>query len=607
MKIRGKRRNIDYYIRWKDDGIRENFMWIKEIRKRFEDLSLAKKMLLVYLILLLLTFVISITALQASFKIYDQQLYEKSQQELDFFSQRVNSSLEGLEQISMAVATDAMIQEQLAKMQELPYSSSAYYYELQELRSMLQNKIGSYSDIKNVVYTDGDRISITVGTAISGLESERIKEILDRFHEAAGSYVFFSPTEKYPYLVSGRDIREIKNASLDYMGSLMFSSDVAGILKKEAETLQAEHSDLYVYTDTDIIYREGDMSRAELPDISEKRGYKIINQSGTKMFLCYEKSEKTGWMYVNIFPYSEIFGKTWAVRVLMFGSFIGLFLISIIALRILSRLLTKPLEQFQESIRIVENGDFQVAKLVLKDTGRKDEVGILTREFKVMLDKIDTLIYENYEKQLLLKDTKYKMLQAQINPHFLYNTLNTLNWMVRGGKNADVSKMILELGKLLRAAFAKESYTTVQDEIRTVESYMAIQKFRYQNRVEFETYMSEDTGGYMVPRMILQPLVENSIYYGVDKSLSTCVIRVRAEVKDTWIVLSVEDNGSGMEAEELEEVRKGTITPKGHGIGLKNIRERMKMAYEDSGFVIESRPGEGTRIEIWLPKQQLDR
>ena len=148
---------------------------------------------------------------------------------------------------------------------------------------------------------------------------------------------------------------------------------------------------------------------------------------------------------------------------------------------------------------------------------------------------------------------------------------------------------------------------TVQDEIRTVESYMAIQKFRYQNRVEFETYMSEDTGGYMVPRMILQPLVENSIYYGVDKSLSTCVIRVRAEVKDTWIVLSVEDNGSGMEAEELEEVRKGTITPKGHGIGLKNIRERMKMAYEDSGFVIESRPGEGTRIEIWLPKQQLDR
>ena len=209
------------------------------------------------------------------------------------------------------------------------------------------------------------------------------------------------------------------------------------------------------------------------------------------------------------------------------------------------------------------------------------------------MDKIDTLIYENYEKQLLLKDTKYKMLQAQINPHFLYNTLNTLNWMVRGGKNADVSKMILELGKLLRAAFAKESYT--------------IQKFRYQNRVEFETYMSEDTGGYMVPRMILQPLVENSIYYGVDKSLSTCVIRVRAEVKDTWIVLSVEDNGSGMEAEELEEVRKGTITPKGHGIGLKNIRERMKMAYEDSGFVIESRPGEGTRIEIWLPKQQLDR
>lgn len=579
-------------------------MWIKETKRRFEDMVLAKKMLLIYFILLLITFCITSTALQVSFEIYDQQLYEKSQQELDFFSQQVNDSLDELEQVSMAVATDTMIQEHLAKMKNLPYISSSYYYELQELRSMLQNKISSYLDIKNVVYTDGNKISITVGTALGELEDSQTEKILDSFHNSNGSYVFFSPTESYPYLLSGRDIREIKNASLDYLGSLIFTSDVAGILEKKAKTLQAEHSNLYVYTDEGMIYQEGEIEGLELPPTSAERGYRIINHAGTKMFLCYERAEKTGWMYMNIFPYSEIFGKTWMVRIFMFGSFIGVFLMSVVVLRFLSRMLTRPLEQLNESMRIVENGDFQGAKLVLKDSDREDEVGILTREFKIMLDKIDTLIYENYEKQILLKDTKYKMLQSQINPHFLYNTLNALNWMVRGGKNADASKMILELGKLLRATFAKESYTTVREEMETVKSYMTIQKFRYQNRVKFETYMSENVGLCVGPRMILQPLVENSIYYGVDKSLSTCVIQVRAEERGEWIVLSVEDDGPGMEAEELKRVREGTVIPKGHGIGLKNIRERVKMAYENSRFVIESQLGKGTRIEIWLPRQQ---
>lgn len=129
-------------------------MWTRRIKKQFEDLALSKKMLLVYFFLLLLTFLIATTALHVSFKIYDQQLYQKSQQELDFFSQQVNDSLDELEQVSMAAATDTMIQEHLAKMRALPYISVAYCYELQELREMLQNKIISYPDIKNVVWVE---------------------------------------------------------------------------------------------------------------------------------------------------------------------------------------------------------------------------------------------------------------------------------------------------------------------------------------------------------------------------------------------------------------------------------------------------------------------
>lgn len=577
----------------------------RNIKKKFQNLKLSKKMLLVYLTVTCITFAISGTALQASFRIYDRQLYKKSVQELDFFSQQVNDRLNEFERISMEIATDTQIQDQLAYMETIRYISAEYLYEMQNVREMLLNKIVSYPDIKNLIYTDGNQVSITVGTAIKEFDKTKTEKILSEFHDAKGNYRFFAPTEDYPYLLSGRDIREIRNASLDYLGSLIFSSDIESILQTEAENLQAEHSALYVYDNETIIYAEDESDGLALPEAGTGNGYQITEQNGVEMFMCYEQSEKTGWMYVNVFPYSEIFGQTAMVRTIMFGGYAVLFLITAFGLHVLAKLITRPLDRFNESMHIVENGDFEKAKAVLKDEDRQDEVGVLTREFRIMLDKIDALIYENYEKQLLLKDTKYKMLQAQINPHFLYNTLNAINWMIRGGKNSDASRMIMELGKLLRAALAKDLYTTVDDEIQTVVSYMTIQKYRYQKRVEFETEVNGNAGAFMIPRMILQPLIENAIYYGVEKSITVCAIKVSVDETQDEVILAVEDCGPGMSADELEKVRTGTVQPKGHGIGLKNIRDRLKMVYENSIFRIDSRPGEGTCIEIRIQKGEM--
>ena len=129
-------------------------------------------------------------------------------------------------------------------------------------------------------------------------------------------------------------------------------------------------------------------------------------------------------------------------------------------------------------MEIVETGDFDRAKQFLGDSVRTDEIGMLNQEFHVMLDKIDFLIHENYEKQLLLKDTKYKMLQAQINPHFLYNTLNSINWMIRAKRNGEAAEMTVALGTILRSALSKEQYSTLESEI---------------------------TNSYLIPHMTLQP------------------------------------------------------------------------------------------------------
>lgn len=571
-------------------------------KKKLRDVKLSKKMLFVYAIFAGVSCIISIVALQMSLNIYDSKLYEKSLQELDFFTQQVNTSLTEIEKASSSIALSTEIQNQLALMESYDYMSAQYSLGLYQLREMIEDELVSVTAVKNIIYTDKREAEIKAGTDTGQIEAVEYKELLQEFSEARGGYVSKNPTNTYPYLLSGRDILERKNASLDYLGSLILTSDITNIIGQYSNSLEAAHSTLFVYSRDGMIYQDDTQNVPALPDIDHTKGYEVVHIGGEKYFMCYLKSSANDWMYVNIFPYSDIFGQVMNVRYLLIGGFLILFVCMVVVMRKMSVVIVRPLNQLTESMQIVEKGDFKGAKQVLDKDLSNDETGLLAQEFKVMLDKIDILIYENYEKQLLLQDTKYKMLQAQINPHFLYNTLNALNWMVKGGRNDDAGKVIIELGKLLRASFAKDPYTTVADELEVAKGYIVIQQYRYQNRAEFEVLAEGNLDRYMIPRMILQPLIENAIYYGVDASLEGCRITVRVKEKQDAILLEVEDTGPGMEPDELERVRNGTAVPKGHGIGIKNIRERLKITYKDSEFSIESRKGHGTKIQIRIPQ-----
>lgn len=573
----------------------------------FRNLKLSKKMILTYLIFTGIFCVMSLAALQFSLGIYDGKLYEKSQQELEFFIQRVNGGLEEVEQMSFDVALDLKIQDQLEQMNSKEYLSLAYSYEMQQLRKMLMNKILRYTEVKNVIFTDRKQVEQTIGMYCGEIDEKEYQLLLEDFQRSRGAYVFYSPTEEHPYMISGRDILKERDASLDYLGTILFNTDIEGIIQKENEELEQKPAAMFVYSDRGIIYKDEQMGNVPaLPSIDEEKGYQIVRHQGERYFICYQKSAKTGWMYVNLFNYSEIFGQIQMVRYLLLGGFVLIFIITILVLRYVSYVITRPLEQLSQSMKIVESGDFKGAVEMISYEARSDEIGELSQEFQVMLKQIDMLIHENYEKQLVLKDTKYRMLQAQINPHFLYNTLNALTWMLKAGRNEEAGKMILELGNLLRAAFAKDLYTTVEEEVETVKSYITIQQFRYGKRAEFTVEKLGNPDSYEVPRMILQPLVENAIYYGLEAMLDICRIEVLVKEEEDSIFLQVSDTGRGMTKEELQAVRAFTFQPKGHGIGLKNIRERLNMIDENSEFEIDSELGVGTKVIIRISKKGIE-
>lgn len=573
---------------------------MQKLLRRFHNLSLSQKMVSAFFALLLVICLVMLAALNISFGIYDQNLYEKSLQSLDFFARQVSDELEDVESFTYDLAVSPELQQQLSELKTLAFGTSAYDYARYQLRVQLIQEARTHPIVKNIRFIDTNGSEMLVGTDTGPMDTASLLEAL---HQAYGAYLLTSPTADYPYLVGGRDIRKHIDSSMEYLGSYLVTCDAAGVIQRELQGMTSSPGTLYVAAGDTMVYRGAEV---DPPAVEGDHGYRVWRQDGQSYFVCWMTDPATGWLYLNIFPYSQIFGQTMALRFIVLGVFVALFVVGGLVMRVLARLITRPLARLSASMKVVESDDFEAALAMLPDHPYRDETGQLTGEFRVMLQQIDTLIRENYKKQILLQQTQYQMLQAQINPHFLNNTLNTVNWMIRAGRSEDAARVVVELGQLLRAALARESATTVAREVELVQSYIAIQEFRYHGRAAFQVETEGALDRWTMPKMILQPLVENAILHGVENSLTPCTITVTAREQTADILLEVHNTGPCMTPEELDAVRRFAAKPKGHGIGLKNINDRLQLYFGSFGWQIDSDPEQGTRVLMTLPKKEKE-
>lgn len=234
----------------------------------------------------------------------------------------------------------------------------------------------------------------------------------------------------------------------------------------------------------------------------------------------------------------------------------------------------------------------------------KDEISFLESDFKLLVDKINDLVKENYEEKIVMKEWQIKALQAQINPHFLYNTLDSIHWLAKINDQNQIAMMIKSLGNLLRNSIYKSNYVvSIKEEVGILEDYINIQKFRFQERLNVNINIKEEVLNFKIPNLVLQPLVENSISYALEVLVDVCKIDVFSIEEDNCIKLVVMDNGPGVNEERLEKLRKMEIQPSSSGIGLKNINERMKLIFGDKyNLFIDSEEGKWFRVELCILK-----
>ena len=241
------------------------------------------------------------------------------------------------------------------------------------------------------------------------------------------------------------------------------------------------------------------------------------------------------------------------------------------------------------------------------------ELSALTGDINTMAEQLEDLMEQNRREQENLKKAELRTLQAQINPHFLYNTLDTIVWQAESGKNDEVVVMTKALSDFFRSSLSSgEDWVTVEQELRHLNGYLSIQKARYRDILNYEVEADPSMNGYMILKLLLQPLVENALYHGIKYKRGGGVIRVHGMLQDGMLLFVVQDTGCGMTPERLEEIReamrlgiqmrRGPNEPEpGGGFGLYNVDQRIRLYYSlDTGLHIESGPS-GTTVSFRIP------
>lgn len=325
--------------------------------------------------------------------------------------------------------------------------------------------------------------------------------------------------------------------------------------------------------------------------------YDVLNQefahyyTGAKM--------KNGWVLVQTVSEREL-NKNAYRNIMITGLFlVCILLLGFLATKVATHYIIKPTRELVESMK--QFGEGNLSHRVQVRT--RDEIGQIGMEYNRMAGNIETLIEKVYKMEIAQKQAEIDFLCMQINPHFLYNTLDTISWMAIGAQNSDISEMTIALADLLRAMVKSERFITVEEEVKTVKDYLYIQGQRFGDKISVIYEIDDAAYPCEIPNFILQPLIENAIIHGLEPKLGKGTLWIYIAVEAGDLVFCITDDGVGMTGEEIDELyQQCQSNDRKHNIGLKNVYRRLILCYgRDSRLSVKSEKNNGTRIEFRLP------
>ena len=383
---------------------------------------------------------------------------------------------------------------------------------------------------------------------------------------------------------------------------LCISLDYDKIFQPLTNILTDENGGIVADQDGNVLYNKTGLKELKLSDDNKKDTSQTVDKLLSKISqTCtwtQTESEENDWVFYFYKSQDAISGSVRRILLEEIPLIIACgFIILFLGLSF-SRIFTRKIEELTKNMDQVNHGSREVT--VSSDS--EDEVGILINSFHNMMDEINRLIDEVYVNKIALKEYELKALQAQINPHFLYNTLSMMNWMAIRSNQMEISKVTLALSTFYRTALSKgEDVVTVENCIQNMQAYLEIQLTMHDNNFTVDWDIDPTIKNEKMPKLLLQPVVENAIEHGIDEKEDgdkKIFLSFRGNGDD--VVITVRDNGMGMPQEKAETL----VTYQAKGYGLKNVNDRIRILYgENYGIRILSAPDEGTTVVMRFPKE----
>lgn len=337
-----------------------------------------------------------------------------------------------------------------------------------------------------------------------------------------------------------------------------------------------------------------------------KRRFQMVREN-QKYYVCGQYNGLTGWTVFYTLANRYIFPGVKDMQEFLYMIVVLCTVCAALLVFLMSYTITRPIKRLSAAMKKVQTGDFSVR---IPNKNHRGEIGKLTDSFNFMTDKIEVLIKEVYQEKIAQKNAEMEALQAQINPHFLYNTLDSVNWMLIDKGDFETSEVIVSLGNLMKYCLDKHnSMVPLAKEMDYVLSYLFIQKNRLEDRLDYELLVDEDVRNWPVPKLIVQPLVENAIIHGSERTKNPVKVTITARENQGVLSIEVKDDGIGMNPEELNHLKQSLTDgdSAGSSIGLRNVERRIRLHYgEEYRLFIDSKPGQGTRVVMCIPPEQHD-
>ena len=435
---------------------------------------------------------------------------------------------------------------------------------------------------------------------------------LENFHFSTPHVqnLFDDPSFRYYWVVSLSRTVELTRNGTSMLGVLLVDMNYSSI-EQLLEKANTDTSGEYVYLmapDGEIIYhpkqnlihmglyQENNDRTAQYEDTTVKENFR-----GEKRLVTVKTISYTGWKLVSVVPMKSFSMGMTGMRNLVVLLVALTVLAAVLLNQMVSARISKPLRRLNDSVKEWESGNMN-PDIYAGGSMEVEHLGKTLRSTVAQIQQLmDDIVVEQEEK----RKSELDALQSQINPHFLYNTLDSIVWMITGERYDDAVFMITQLASLFRISLSKgKTVIRIEEEVKHAQNYMNIQKIRYKNSFEVDFQIDEDIRDGCIVKLVLQPLLENAIYYGMEFMDGEGEIYVRGYRKDDDIYLEVEDNGLGMPEEEAAELLNGKERPHKHGsgVGLINVHSRLKLRFgEEYGLIIHSCPDEGMMIQIHIP------